>query len=196
MLNYGNHSNGRIWVFWNPEVLDVSEVLVIDQLIHVEVTIIQKQTKIMVSFVYDLHSRSQQAELWQSISHLSGLVGRVPWILLGDFNMVRKPKEREGGNLSWFDALEDCDRCCSENLLEDLRYTGHHLTWGKGEGANFLARKLDRVLVNHLWLEEFEEAEACFLVSWSLGPFSCGGPAGSSFALQKVSFQVLQFMGL
>ena len=39
--NYERHRNGRIWVLWDPGLLDVKVILSTSQMIHVEVTIIQ-----------------------------------------------------------------------------------------------------------------------------------------------------------
>ena len=163
VFNYNHHPNGRIWVFWNPDILDVSVLLDSDQLMHVEVSIIQKQISFLVSFSYGLHSRYQQCQLWQTYARISNSAGSQPWIILGDLNVVRKPEERIGGNLSWSSRSEDLDRCCSDLQLEDLRYSGHQFTWSKGEGDTFKARKLDRALVNHTWLNLFEGVEAIFL---------------------------------
>ena len=41
-FNYLCHQNGRIWVSWNPEIVDVNVVSVSDQMIHTKVKIIQK----------------------------------------------------------------------------------------------------------------------------------------------------------
>ena len=52
---------------------------------------------------------------------------------------------------------------CHALSLEDLRYSGHLLTWSKGSGQGFLARKVDRALVNYSWMSCFTEAEASCL---------------------------------
>ena len=161
-FNYQSHQNGRIWVCWNPDIVEVTIVTVTDQMIHTKVKIIQKQITFLASFVYGLHTRREQATLWHSLQEVADS-DNTPWVVLGDFNVVRKPEEREGGSLVWTEACEDLERCCMEAQLDDLRFSGHYLTWSRGEGENYLARKLDRVLVNHVWLETFVEAEARFL---------------------------------
>ena len=125
VFNYISHPNGRIWVLWNPDIIEVEVIYISDQMIHVAVKIIQKQISFFVSFIYGLHTRSEQTNLWQSLLQVSGSAGSIPWIVLGDFNTVRKPEERVGGNLSWSSSYEDFDRCCALSQLEDLRYTGH-----------------------------------------------------------------------
>ena len=40
--NYNFNPSGRIWVLWNPEVVDVKLEYASDQIIHTHVTIIEK----------------------------------------------------------------------------------------------------------------------------------------------------------
>ena len=73
------------------------------------------------------------------------------WTILGDFNVIQKPEERDGGDTSWPNYMEELNECCLNAHLDDLRFTGQLYTWSKGSGEGFLARKLDRALVNHSW---------------------------------------------
>lgn len=51
-----------------------------------------------------------------------------------------------------------------ETSLVDLRYTGHHLTWcNKQKGSARLYCKLDRVLVNDSWAQNFSEPSSIFM---------------------------------
>ena len=44
----------------------------------------------------------------------------MPWIVLGDMNVVRRSEERMGGNLHWSDVDEDLEKCCAISQLDDL----------------------------------------------------------------------------
>ena len=83
------------------------------------------------------------------------LLDSTPCLLLGDFNAVRYPQERQGGDLSWPPHKENFNDCCNNAGILDLRQTGEFLTWSKGSGTRFLARKLEKALVNQKWLTEF-----------------------------------------
>ena len=191
--NYQQHQNGRIWVLWNPDIVDVSILHMSEQVIHTKVTVTQKQVSFFASFVYGLHSRREQGELWQQLQCFSTQAMASPWITLGDFNVVRRPEERLGGNLHWSVACEDLQKCCQALQLEDLHYTGHFLTWSKGSGDNFLSRKLDRVLVNHIWLQEFEGAEACFLPPGSSDHSPMTVKLGISLHIRRPPFKFFDF---
>ena len=52
ITNYRYHYNGRVWVLWDPSILDINIVCMTDQMIHVAVTVIQTQTNFYVSFIY------------------------------------------------------------------------------------------------------------------------------------------------
>ena len=131
---------------------------------HVEVVLIQKQIPFTVSFIYGLNSHLERVPLWNSIRHLASSIVS-PWILLGDFNVVRYPSERLGGSCDWPARMEDLNDCCVEAGLEDLKFTGNLLTWRRGSGQTFLSKKLDRALVNLEWMHSFPESEAAFLQS-------------------------------
>lgn len=51
-------------------------------------------------------------------------------------------------------TLKECVRHIE---AEDLNFCGGLFTWtNKQEGSGFVAKKLDRILVNEFWMEEFE----------------------------------------
>ena len=145
----------------SPEVLDVSPIHLSAQLINVSVTIIDKQTSFLASFVYGFNNLGTRLTLWDDIKHLSS---QRPWILLGDFNVVRYQQERLGGDLSWPPYMTNLNDCCYDAQVDDLKASGIHLTWVKrGNDGDRKSRKLDRVLCNTKWLSCFPLSEAEFL---------------------------------
>ena len=163
LSNYNRHPNGRIWVMWDPAVLDVTLLAYSDQVIHVQVLDIQNQSIFKVSFIYGHNDYILRRELWAFLRACSSTIGDVPWLVLGDFNIVRYGEEKFGGVTSSPNYMDELNACCFEAGLEDLKYSGNFLTWSRGSGQSFVARKLDRALVNLSWMTRFPEAEACFL---------------------------------
>ena len=86
--NYSSHSNGRIWVMWDPMVLDIHLLYSSDQVIHVKAWDLQNQINMRVSFLYGHNDYIPRRELWASLMS-SSTTGPSPWIALGDFNVVR-----------------------------------------------------------------------------------------------------------
>ena len=160
--NYTHHPNGRIWLLWDPSIVAVLPRLITDQLIHAEVLIIQKQIKLFVTFIYGQNCYLQRRQLWTSLCHLSASMGPSPWLTLGDFNVIRRPYENLGGAHNWETYFDEFNDCCRQASLEDLRFSGPLLTRSKGSGRSYLARKLDRAMVNPDWHQLFHEAEAIF----------------------------------
>ena len=138
------HPNGRIWILWDPAIVNVQVLLSTDQIIHMKVTIIQLQIQFAVSFIYGHNYYILRRGFWDSLRSLAPDLVSVPWITLGDFNIIRFSNEKVGGNPSMPTYIDDLNDCCLDISLEDLRSSGHHLTWSKGSGQTFLARKLDR----------------------------------------------------
>ena len=161
--NYCSHPYGCIWVMWDPSVLDVLILASSDQVIHVQVLDLQNQTNMMVSFLYGHNDYIPRRELWASLRSFSSTIGVAPWLVLGDFNIVRYGEEKFGGDTSCPSYIDELNVCYYEAGLEDLKSSGNFLTWSKGYGQGFIARKLDRALVNMEWMSRFTEAKACFL---------------------------------
>ena len=123
--NYNNQCNGRIWAAWDPTVHTVQVLFSSKQLLHLLVQILDTQQQFLVSLVYGMNSSQERLPLWEAICSLYQSSQCLPWVLLGDFNIVRSVSEKEGGDLSWTSAMEDLNTCCSNAELDDLRFIGH-----------------------------------------------------------------------
>jgi len=148
-------------VIWNPEVLDVKLLYSSAQLIHVYVDILGMNTTFLATFVYGFNKYKERKSLWRDLRHICS---PAPWILLGDFNVVRYPHEKLGGEKDWPTFMEDFNDCSYDTNLDDLRAVGLHLTWrNKAPGLSHLSRKLDRALINPSWISNYPNSEAEFL---------------------------------
>ena len=143
LYNYNVTSHGRIWATWDPSVLSIQLLRSSVQLLHLSVSV--KET----------HHFCICAELWAGESSIVGgdqlhspSAYSQPWIILGDFNVVRHVSEKAGGDLSWTTEMDDFNTCCQSADLEDLKFSGHWFTWSNKSPSNPISRKLDRVLIN------------------------------------------------
>lgn len=51
---------------------------------------------------------------------------------------------------------ENFKKCVRDIEVEDLNFSGSLFSWSnKQEGSAFVAKKLDRILVNEFWMENF-----------------------------------------
>ena len=86
--NHHCHYNGRIWVMWNPDIVDVDILLSSSQIMHLAVTVIEKQVTFHAAFVYAFNYYLDRVPLWRSIQNIANSLSDIPWIIMGDFNVV------------------------------------------------------------------------------------------------------------
>ena len=101
-------------------------------MIHVEVLCLQDLTNCVVSFIYGHNSHILRRGLWESLRNLSIPLIDIPWLVLGDFNVIRREEDRLGGDLSWPSYIDEFNDCCQASILDDLRSIERHLTWTRG----------------------------------------------------------------
>ncbi|KAL0302254.1 UNVERIFIED_CONTAM: hypothetical protein Sangu_3110800 [Sesamum angustifolium] len=90
--------------------------------------------------------------MWEKLLEL-GQPLNMPWIILGDFNCVKSPAEKQlGVPPTWYE-LKDFADCCLALGLHDAQTTGCYYTWYSNSDSNPVWCKLDRVLLNNDWLE-------------------------------------------
>jgi hypothetical protein len=154
-FNYEHHFLGRIWVCWDKGEFDVTIIDKCDQSVSCCVHYLKEGSIWFQSFVYGANKPLERRVLWQNLKTIKDRVFPNPWILCGDFNVVRHLAEKWGSNR--LNAYEQEFGECLNNLeVVDLKFSGSFFTWNnKSEGADFVARKLDRVMVNEEWLIKF-----------------------------------------
>ena len=86
--NYNSHGLGRIWVGWDPRIINISKISETDQIIHCQACILESNDRFKISFVYGSNDDRARRALWDSMSFTQH--GGVPWIVVGDFNVFRK----------------------------------------------------------------------------------------------------------
>lgn len=151
---------GRILLAWNPAVLTITVLTKASQFIHCHVHAIQEGHDFLVTFVYGANDHVERRDLWKD---LLSLYSALPWVVLGDFNVVRNPNEKVGGNNHWTHCLDEFNDCLYSCELYDLRFTGSYYTWtNRQDSPNFISSKLDRVLVNDSWNREHTFSAAFF----------------------------------
>lgn len=81
---------------------------------------------------------------------------------MGDFNATLNVEEMRGVN-SIAGPDENFKNCIEDVGLRDLPYTGCYYTWtNRRKNDDAIVAKLDRVLVNGSWVQNFPESKAHF----------------------------------
>lgn len=78
-----------------------------------------------------------------------------PGLITGDFNVVKIIEEKSGNEtLSQYES--EFGKCLFNNKVMEHSFVCNFFAWGnKGDGGEFVAQKLDRVLGNIEWLIAF-----------------------------------------
>ncbi|KAE8684022.1 Rhodanese-like domain-containing protein 11 [Hibiscus syriacus] len=93
--------------------------------------------------------------------------GHLSWILGGDYNIILHPNESSEHDLLGpiiSPEMKGFKECTQDLALQDHPFFGPLFTWSNKQQASFLARKLDRVLINTTWVKKFPNSFVEFLV--------------------------------
>ncbi|XP_062155298.1 uncharacterized protein LOC133863345 [Alnus glutinosa] len=161
--NYSKHCLGKIWICWDPGGVKIDVVNVHAQVITCSVTSLDSGGSWMISEVYRVNHGPESRSLFKELIEVKVAMGRKPWLITGDCNVIRFSDERWGKEgLSCYEK-EFVD--CIQNLeVDDIAFTGCFHSWtNKQIGADFVSKKLDRVLANGDWLATFSNTAVEFL---------------------------------
>lgn len=192
--NYSHSPNGRIWVAWNPKVMEFEVDLSSAQGIHGRVKLNGSNDTFSISAIYGSNSPLERKSLWEELRNRTRYYGDSPWVVLGDFNVVRFGDEKIGGSVKWRNYYSDLQTLCSDACLDDLRFIGNVFSWNnRQEGDKRIACKLDRVLVNEEWCRTYENSVASFLPSGISDHSPFYVDFGPSFVVKRVPFRFFNF---
>ena len=157
--NYEHAELGRIWVCWDPRVVEIVDIMCNDQAILCYISILKDNSSFFCSAIYASNNQVNRRALWNHLQLCASRVGSEPWFLMGDFNTTRFTSEKIRGNISTDIAMEDFHDCLFNLELDDMPFNGPLFTWiNRRVGDQFIARKLDRSLQNECVLDMFPRA--------------------------------------
>lgn len=95
--------------------------------------------------VYALNDETKRKDLWMDLNRVSLLMIDEPWVVVGDFNVIRNMRETSDSydGMPSTRAVQDFRDCLDDIGLVDWRPDGTLFTWSNKRRANFLAKKLD-----------------------------------------------------
>ena len=96
---------------------------------------------------------------------MKGFIAQNSWMLARDFNIILHPSEGSNynGNPSMTLNSREFVDCVQELTVFDHAYNGPFSTWSNRQGNSFLAKKLDNVMINDIWLLNFSHSIVDFL---------------------------------
>lgn len=110
-----------------------------------------------LALTYASNIEQERNQLWQLLEGAISIFHEA-WLVAGDFNCVRYQDEKIGGSPIAGKRLEDFNKFIEASALFDLKVAGALWTWRNKQEANPIACKLDRILVNDEWLEQYSNS--------------------------------------
>ena len=153
--NYDYAQNGRIWMIWD-DTLKVDLIGMSDQ--SITFCVENDLKKFIFSSIYGYNEGRDRRRLWSHLHSLQNSFLQEPWVLAGDFNVIAHLEESSklhGSHVVTADMREFVE-ARDKLLVFNHAFQGLNFTWSnKHHPSDFLAKKLDRILVNDQWLRQF-----------------------------------------
>ena len=154
---------GGLWLLWNSDIVEVVQLAITEQEIHVEVKVLATNLSWIFSAVYASPRNVERCILWENLIKVVDLHNK-PWVIAGDFNEPLLNEDKFGGrpvSLSRSLLFKDClDKC---NMV-DLGFSGPWYTWtNRREINNLIQERIDRFFMNPSWCLLFPDARVSHL---------------------------------
>lgn len=147
---------GGIWVLWNSDEVEITQLAKTEQEIHVEVKVRTSNFSWVLSSIYASPKLKERKLLWNNLTAITPL-HYLPWLMLRDFNELFSCNDKLGGNPLNPIRVQRCNALIRE--MVDLGFHGPRFTWvNKRELGHFIQEKLDRGFANIEWRELYLEA--------------------------------------
>ncbi|GAA0184585.1 hypothetical protein LIER_31873 [Lithospermum erythrorhizon] len=159
--NITNPVVGRIIVAWDMNYCDVQVVNLMDQLMLVEVQLADG-TVFLFSAVYGANLYLRRRDLWQSLGSVV-LIGK-PWIIAGDFNVIKDITLTSGDSHPPNIAMLEFNTCLE--VMDVTKLSSHGCLYTRSpnwQSRNSCLRKLDYGFCDEYWLRVFGQSSAHFL---------------------------------
>lgn len=89
----------------------------------------------------------------------------ILWIIGEDFNMILNEEEKMGGLPFEQHEAMDFTFCINNCSLMEIKYSGSDYTWwNRRIEKECIFKRLDRVLVNNVFLDSYPSSEVVYLI--------------------------------
>lgn len=93
---------------------------------------------------------------------MCGIKGDIPWVVLGDFNVVLNFDERIGSFVR-LNEVEDFSDCVEMCALAEIKQGGRFFTCLTNKMVSVVFSKIDRVMGNEGWRKAYESFMVTYL---------------------------------
>lgn len=162
--NHQSDPDGRIIIIWKSpasiRVLSQSR-----QALTCEINI-PGVTSCIFTAVYASNLHDERQDLWVELLniHQTLITYSTLWYIGGDFNQITNFSEHSSRSVNSLSSLMVSFRNVLLQLeVFDLRFSGPLFTWSNKCPSSPIAEKLDRLLVNQIWISLLPNSQASFL---------------------------------
>ena len=115
------------------------------------------------STLVSFNERLEMRRLWTHLLSLQSIVLGNPWLLFGDFNVIANASKSSSTTQVVSNEMREFNDIMIKLSLFDHVFSSPILTWSSCQPIDFIARKLDRALVNDNWFPMFAHFSVDFL---------------------------------
>ncbi|CAM8916564.1 unnamed protein product [Rhodiola kirilowii] len=153
--------SGGLALFWK-NTMDVS--IISYSCFHIDFLLNHKGPA-HVTLFYGNPKPSLRHKSWELIRRLRR-INNMPWCVVGDFNEITRYSESTSTNLSRSGQMERFRQVLMDCGLMDLGFKGSMFTYSnKRQGLDEIQCRLDRAVVDDLWVQKYPKSVIQHLVS-------------------------------
>ncbi|KAG5581460.1 hypothetical protein H5410_052087 [Solanum commersonii] len=156
--NYVEDPGGRIWILWNPKIVEFQLRGTRRQVIHGTVKVKGSDMIFDLIMVYGLCTCLDRREMWYELTQYN-MRCRQPWLVMGDFNSILHIEDRVVGSQVQEAELRDFKQCLLDTGLTELKNVGRNYTWTNEHTYSCI----DKALVNAMWVQSWTHLECSIL---------------------------------
>lgn len=158
-----SNTNSKIWAFVD-DLLEVEIVGDEEQVLRLHILNQGYDIDMCITLVYVKCTIVDRLPLWESLYNLSEVTS-IPWMVGGDFNVIRCEEEKLGGRPVTKAEIRDFNHCIATCNLEDASFQGNKYTWWNERiDEQCIFKRLDRVLYNEKMQDLFPVLEVKYLL--------------------------------
>lgn len=178
--NKDDSSRDSIWFGWNSCNWNATILATHDQYIHARMKNIGGY-EFDLTIVYGESTAVKRRPLWSGIGAIRPMSDAKDWMMIGDFNEIRHPVEREGHDSFDRSGADEFETAIAG--FTELEAIGSRFTWSNGVGSQHTRSHLDRALGNPGRIVRWAHTRPRLIMGTSSDPY---GQSFRKMNLQKV----------
>jgi len=147
----------RIAVLWNSRKIHASVLQNSHRALHLLVHDTTISVSSIISGIYAPAQPREKDSFWQYLIELT-TVFDLPWCIIGDFNEIASPSEKQGGQVFPCNKYWRLNQFLSLTKGVFVPVNGSIFTWKKRLHMHLIYERLDRAIVCNKWGDYYPES--------------------------------------